>query len=104
VRVDFGSRLLIGERRSFGFSDILLECRRLAVDDCRSSSSSSSSSSSIENYCSFDNAFATLLMTSLSFNTLSCLSDRATAACWRSSAKFADRGCRVVSATDSHGR
>jgi hypothetical protein len=28
--------------------------------------------------------------------------DRATAACWRSSANFADRGCCVVSATNSN--
>jgi hypothetical protein len=29
--------------------------------------------------------------------------DRAAAACWRNSCNFADRGCREVSATDSHG-
>jgi hypothetical protein len=40
----------------------------------------------------------------LGFGPRADYADRATAACWRSSANFADRGCRVVSATDSHGR
>jgi hypothetical protein len=34
------------------------------------------------------------------FGPLANYADRATAACWRSSANFADRGCRVGSATD----
>jgi hypothetical protein len=37
------------------------------------------------------------------FGPLANYADRATAACWRSSANFADRGCCVVSATYSPG-
>jgi hypothetical protein len=39
---------------------------------------------------------------SMAFSPQANYTDRATAACWRSS--FADRGCRVVSATDPPGR
>jgi hypothetical protein len=38
------------------------------------------------------------------FGPLANYADRATAACWRSSAKFAGRGCCVVSVTDPPGR
>jgi hypothetical protein len=43
-------------------------------------------------------------LNSVAFGPRANYADRATAASWRSSANFADRGCCVVSATDPSGR
>jgi hypothetical protein len=56
----------------------------------------------LKGYVSFLSVFYILLLPR-GFGPIANYADRATAACWRSSANFADRGCCVVSATDPPG-